>query len=305
VILIPAIGLGLLVLSWARWQRLTKVVRVAAIASLGLIAIGVYATWIEPYHLKVETSRLTLPAGREGSKTVKIGVLTDLQTGGVGVHENRAIDLLLAQKPDVILLPGDVFQGTDEEFEATRSALRDLLAKLKAPGGVFLVLGDTDGPGDHLRTILPETSIQTLVNETARVTINGRKLTIGGVQLAYKSDPAQWLVHQLETEPGDGDIRIILAHRPDVALGLRPGSRIDLVVAGHTHGGQIVVPGYGPPMTLSKVPTHVAAGGLHKIGENPIYVSRGVGSERGQAPRVRFLCPPEVSIIELGGPEGK
>jgi predicted MPP superfamily phosphohydrolase len=304
VILIPAIGLGLLALSFSKWQRPTAAVRLASIASLGLIPIGVYATWIEPYNLKLETAKLAVSTAREGSEPVKIAVLTDLQTGRVGPHEQRAVDLLMAQKPDVILLPGDVFQGTDEEFDATRSTLRDLLARLKAPGGVFLVLGDTDGPGDHLRAILPETSIQLLVDEVARVSIHGRKLTIGGLQLAYKSDPAQRIVSKLETEPGDDDIRIILAHRPDVALGLRPRSRVDIVIAGHTHGGQIVVPGYGPPMTLSKVPIKVAAGGLHRIGENPIYVSRGVGFERGQAPRIRFLCPPEISIVELGGHEG-
>jgi uncharacterized protein len=301
VVLIPAIGLGLLALSFCRWQRPTAAVRVASVASLGLIPIGVYATWIEPYNLKLETARLAVPTAREGSKPVRIGILTDLQTGKVGAHEHRAVDLLMAGKPDLILLPGDVFQGTDEEFAATRSALRDLLARLKAPGGVFLVLGDTDGPGDHLREILPETSIHLLVDEVARVSINGRKLTIGGVQLAYKSDPSQVLIHRLETEAGVGDVRIVLAHRPDVVLGLKPRSRVDLVVAGHTHGGQIVVPGYGPPVTLSHVPIEVAAGGLHRIDENPIYVSRGVGSERGQAPRIRFLCPPEVSILELSG----
>jgi GH43 family beta-xylosidase len=106
------------------------------------------------------------------------------------------------------------------------------------------------------------------------------------------------VVDRLESEPGD-DIRILLSHRPDVVLGLRRDSRIDLVVAGHTHGGQIVVPGFGPPMTLSNVPRAVAAGGLHRINENAVYVSRGVGCERRQAPRVRFLCPPEVSLIAL------
>jgi predicted MPP superfamily phosphohydrolase len=301
VVLIPAIGLVLLALSGSGRRRPTLAVKMVSAGSLILIPIGVYATWIEPYNLKLETAKLVLPASREGSKPVKIGILTDLQTGGVGVHEHRAIDLLMAQKPDVILLPGDVFQGSEAEFEATKAGLKNLLSKLQAPGGVYLVLGDTDGPGDHLRAILPETSIRLLVDEIARVSVNGRNLTIGGVQLAYKSDPSEALVRRLETDDGDGDIRIIVAHRPDVALGLRPGSRVDVVVAGHTHGGQIVVPGYGPPVTLSSVPREVAAGGLHRIGGNPIYVSRGVGSERGQAPRIRFLCPPEVSILELGG----
>lgn len=303
VVLIPAIGVSLLFLAifGQRWRKPTTLVTLASLASLGLIGVGVYATWLEPYNLKLETAKLKVSTKRDGLKPVKIGVMTDLQTNGVGEHERRAVDLLMAQKPDVILIPGDVFQGSDVEFQATKSALGDLLAKLRAPGGVFLVLGDTDGPGDYLREILPETSIRLLVNEVAEVSINGRKLTIGGVELAFRTGAPQAIVHRLETEPGDGDIRILLAHRPDVALGLPPRSRIDLVVAGHTHGGQIVVPGYGPPVTLSKVPRNVAAGGLHQITENPIYVSRGVGCEHGEAPRVRFLCPPEVSIVEIAG----
>ena len=80
-----------------------------------------------------------------------------------------------------------------------------------------------------------------------------------------------------------------------------PSSRIDLVVAGHTHGGQVVVPGFGPIITLSGVPRAVAAGGLHEMNGNRIYVSRGAGSEQGQAPRIRLFCPPEVSILELVG----
>ena len=82
---------------------------------------------------------------------------------------------------------------------------------------------------------------------------------------------------------------------------LKPSSRINLVVAGHTHGGQVVVPGFGPPITLSGVPRAVAAGGLHAMNGNRIYVSRGAGCEQGQAPRIRLFCPPEVSILEVGG----
>jgi predicted MPP superfamily phosphohydrolase len=75
--------------------------------------------------------------------------------------------------------------------------------------------------------------------------------------------------------------------------------RIDLALAGHTHGGQVVVPFFGPLLTLSDVPRHVAAGGVHELGPVRVHVSRGVGMERGSAPQIRFFCPPEICLLTL------
>jgi predicted MPP superfamily phosphohydrolase len=73
---------------------------------------------------------------------------------------------------------------------------------------------------------------------------------------------------------------------------------VDLVLAGHTHGGQVVFPLFGPPHTAMRLPRRYA-GGLHDHGGTPLHVSRGVGMERGFAPPVRFLCPPEVCVLDV------
>ena len=104
---------------------------------------------------------------------------------------------------------------------------------------------------------------------------------------------------RLEGAPGAGDVRVLLAHRPDAVLNLRRGTRIDLTLAGHTHGGQVQLPGVGPLTIASRVPREVGAGGLHLLGGRRIYVSRGVGVERGQAPRLRLGAVPEVSLLTL------
>jgi uncharacterized protein len=305
VVLVPLVGIALLVGSritvrGKRWRVLTTPACITALASLGAIPVGVYATWIEPFRLQLETSRVSVSPRRDGSRVLRIGVLSDLQTVRVTEYERNAVARLMAQKPDIILLPGDVFQGTREAFEANGPALRDLLAQLDAPGGVFLVVGDVDRGGVLLHEFLGSTKVRLLVNETVQVEVGDRRVTIAGVDLDFTTGPARSAVDRMETGTAEGDVRILLAHRPDVVLGLRPKSRIDLVVAGHTHGGQVVVPWFGPPMTLSNVPRTVAAGGLHSLKGNAIYVSRGVGCERGQAPRIRFLCPPEITLLELG-----
>jgi hypothetical protein len=273
----------------------TAPARVAGALSLVLALVGVYATFIEPFRLELESTRIPLPAERAGDAPVRIGVLADLQTARVTGHERAAVDLLMRQRPDLILLPGDVFQGSDARLEAELPALRELLARLQAPAGVFCVLGNIDEEA-QLERILEGTGIRRLRAEPVRLELADRRLTLRGIDHPAAARSA---IEALEAPAGSDDIRILVSHYPDAALALGPGTRVDLVVAGHTHGGQVVLPGFGPPVTLSDVPRRVAAGGYHRLGDAAVYVSRGVGCERGQAPRIRFLCPPEVSLLEL------
>ena len=299
VVLVPLLGLLVLLGELLRRWRLTIFTRSLACASLSLAMIGVYATWIEPFHLRLETARLSISDQRQGSAPMRLAVLSDLQTDCVTEYEHEAVARLMAVQPDVIFIPGDVFQGSEDVFEAQLPALRALLSKLDAPGGVFLVPGNVDVPASRIGQIVSGMRIRPLVNDVASVAVGDRRLTIGGVEMDYASLRAQATIARLEAIGDSGDVRLLLCHRPDVVLGLSHRSRIDLVIAGHTHGGQVVIPGFGPPMTLTHVPRAVAAGGLHHVDGWAIYVSRGIGHERGQAPRLRFFCPPEISLITL------
>lgn len=305
VVLIPAVGAGLLFLSARRGPGgaarlcMTRPVYVLALASLALPAVGLYASVFEPRRLLLETADVPVAPARIGEAAVTIGVLADLQTDGVTAHEHAAVDRLMAESPDIILIPGDVFQGRASEYAAEGGAMRDLLAKLHAPGGVFVVLGNCDSP-TTMRDMIEGTAIRLLVNEIVRTRVGDRAITIGGVELDYAAVDARRIIDRLEGEPGDADVRILVSHLPDSVLALRPSSRVDLVVAGHTHGGQVQLPLFGPPITLSQVPRSVAAGGLHRHEGNAVYVSRGVGMERHYAPRIRFLCPPEISVLHVG-----
>ena len=94
-------------------------------------------------------------------------------------------------------------------------------------------------------------------------------------------------------------VDIVLAHSPDVVLNLRSAANIDLVVSGHTHGGQIRLPIYGPIWNVTELPDEVAAGGLHVVDGVPLYVSTGVGVQRGDSPKVRFGVRPSIGLIEV------
>lgn len=99
-------------------------------------------------------------------------------------------------------------------------------------------------------------------------------------------------------EPYDG-LTVLVAHRPDVVYELDAKSSVDIITSGHTHGGQVSLPFYGPLFTASSVPRSVAKGGLSTVDGFALYVSTGVGLERGDAPQLRFGVRPSIGVINL------
>lgn len=303
VVSVPMVGVALGARALAT-DTVTAPWAAGAIVLVLPAAVGWYATHVEPYRLRVDQVTVAVAVDRTGDDTVRIGVLADLQTDNVTDHERAAVARLLAEQPDLILLPGDLFQGSPEQFADHEDEMRALLGQLRAPHGVYFVRGDTDH-GDFADRALQGTDIVILDDETTDISIGDRRIRLGGNRLDYASTSALAVRRALEApanvpgEPDDGTIRILVAHRPDAVVDLAPDSRVDLTVAGHTHGGQIVVPGFGPPLTLSGVPRQVGGGGLHDLDGNQIYVSTGVGLERDQAPQIRLFCPPSIGILTL------
>jgi uncharacterized protein len=295
VVAVPVAAVLLLALTR---RRAGLPVRAGAVAAVLLAPVGAYASLVEPERLVLERAELELDPARDGERPLKVGVLADLQCEEVGGHEREAVERLMAERPDVILLAGDYHQGDHGKFDEELPALRSLLRGLRAPGGVFAVQGDVESVAEA-RRLMAGTGVRLLVNEVETVRVRDRRLSIAGVELAYWSSAAQRTLSDLERRGGRGDIRIALGHRPDVVRLLRPDTRVDLTVAGHTHGGQVQLPLIGPLTISSQVPRRVGAGGLHELDGRSIYVSRGVGAERGQAPRLRLGAVPEVSLITL------
>lgn len=304
VILVPMLGVLVFIAGRLRnsrsgrpWRGTSPPVKViAALALLGA-PVGVWATFIEPYRLELTQTDVSTGRPSRSAPEIRVVVLADIQTDNVGAHEHRAIDMALAQQPDIILLPGDLWQGDPNISPDDLARLRTLLNKLSAPGGVYFCRGNCED-GRYIESYLEGTPVRLLTNQIVRTDVRGRPVTLAGVELDLTNQAAA-TVRKLEDAPGNEDLRILIAHYPDHIRSLRPNSRIDLVVAGHTHGGQIAIPGWGPPITLSHVPREAAAGGLHTVNGNKLYVSRGIGWERAHAPRIRLFCRPEVSLLRF------
>ncbi len=298
---LPIVSFLLLILSIVTKFHFTRLVLCSAVCIVILCPlIQGYATWVEPYRLQFERHTVPIDPARQGNEPILIGVLADIQTAYVSDHERDAINMLLAAQPDIILIPGDLFSGGFQGLMTQRQPMRELLGSLAAPGGVYFCPGNTECNYDEV-ALLDGLDIHILDNDSVTFELKDRIITIAGLELECERPDAVRTTKILEELPGDDDIRILISHRPDGVFNL-PGSvnsRTDLVVAGHTHGGQVVIPFLGPPITLTNVPRKVAAGGLHDMNGKMIYVSRGLGWEGGRAPRVRFLCPPEITLLTI------
>jgi hypothetical protein len=277
---LPLVLLVAAVVSWRRSRSAawTALAGLAPILAVGIMGFVIGPTALEVSHVRIESPKLTAP--------LRIAVLADIQSDRIGDYERRAVRLAMAEKPDLVLLPGDFVQAGKEELGRERAALARVFAEegLAAPLGVHAVGGNTDGRGwESIFRDLPARAY------TRTETIDVRETRLTGLTMLDSHDVRLRV-------PASERFHIVFGHYPDFALG---DVRADLLVAGHCHGGQVRIPFFGPPITLSKVP-RAWTEGAHEIRPGTtLVVSRGIGMERGGAPRVRFLCRPEVVIIDL------
>ena len=304
VLLAPLAG-ALLLLLHRREHRATTAARVLSLGALVLAPVGLYARLIEPYDLRLEQQHFSLPAHVAGSRPLRVGVLSDIEAQRLGSYEWGAADRLMEARPDLVLVAGDVLQrgaasrlARDLEFVA---GVRELFLRLDPPAGTWVVPGDND-EAELLASVLEGTGARLLLDETVELDVGDRHVLLLG--LADADDPDVALAG-LAARPRAGELRIALVHMPRAVLHLgapagdgTPGT-VDLLVAGHTHGGQVRLPGFGPLLLPSPLPSEVAAGGLHVFDGQALFVSRGVGVERDGVPPVRFNCPPEVTLLLL------
>ena len=273
----------------------------AIVGALGLPLLGIYGSVLEPRYLQLERVEVPITPAHAPAEPLRIAVLADIQSRSVDEHLRTAVREAMRFEPHLIVLPGDLVQlESEEEYLAAVPQFRELLQPLDAPLGVYFVIGNTD-TDELVARVFEGTRVRLLVDESIELEFAGRRIVLGGADILQLSPSSpECFVSRFDRRDAD-ELRILVSHLPDHGLtwlsGQTPG--IDLAIAGHTHGGQVTIPGFGPPVTLSSVPRAVAAGGLHRVQGRQIYVSRGIGMERGLAPPLRLICPPEVSLLTL------
>ncbi len=268
-----------------------KFLKTAGLVGLGSVTAGGVYPFLEAKWCRVSQQQIALPNLPATFRGTTVVHISDVHHGPFVplTYVQHIVELANSLEPDLILLTGDFVSRSDRYIEPSAKAL----GKLKARIGRFAVLGNHDHwqSAAESRQALDEASITQTDNTGVWLKQGQGRLRICGVGDLWTDhqDPRSALGDATE-----GDAVIMLSHNPDFAE-LIDDQRVGLMLCGHTHGGQVVIPGFGAPI----VPSKYGQKYLHGLVQGPkcqVFVSRGVGTV---TPPVRFLCRPEIVHITL------
>ncbi|MBM6400327.1 metallophosphoesterase [Phycicoccus sonneratiae] len=263
--------------------------RVAA-PLVALLAVGTtgYGAWeaSHPSVTRFEVSSPELPAAFDGAR---VALVTDIHAGAVrsAAFTRGVVDLVNAQRPDLVVIAGDLEDGTAARYGPELAPLRDL----RAPLGVFATTGNHEMFRDTANWVraFEDLGITVLKNESVPLGRGGETITLAGVHDisgdgVFAPDPDAALAG---VDPAG--FTLYAAHQPRQARDVE-GRGVDLQLSGHTHGGQMWPLRYLVPLQQPVVD------GLHDVGDVPVLTSRGIGA---WGPAIRVAAPPELPVVTL------
>lgn len=258
---------------------------------------------IEPQHLSMTELAITSPHLPAGAKPIRMLHLSDLHIERLTQREEKLVQLVEDAQPDLIVISGDYLNVSYRRDPEAIEQVRHLLSRLKAPYGVYAVLGT---PGVDLPDIAPRhfmnTDIHLLRRDMIEVDLHdGRKLVLLGLDCTHDSEYDGRLLGRLADLAPHDTTRVFLYHSPEL-MPVAPDHELDLYLCGHTHGGQVRVPGFGALFTSATTGKRYEMGRYDENGTT-LYVSRGIGLEGLSIPRIRLFCPPEMTLITINSEE--
>ena len=272
------------------------------VTATGVLALGADATLLEPNHpilIAIEVMLARLPVAFDGFTIAQLSDFHYDEYFSV-VPIRAAIEIVNNLHPDVVVLTGDfvTVPPLHRRFHTTRRAAKaaepcaGLLAQLQARLGTVSILGNHDALSDAPRIIdaLDSHGLPVLRNRCIPIEQGGSRIWLSGLDSIWEGNPDIDLA--LHGIPG-GELVVLLVHEPDFA---DKAARypVDLQLSGHSHGGQVWLPGIGAPwlpLFARKYPR-----GLHRIGPLTLYTNMGLGTIRLP---IRLNCPPEVTLFTL------
>lgn len=246
---------------------------------------------IEPRWLQLNRVEIPVPKLPRAWDGLKLAHLSDTHLGrftGIGLLQ-EAVAMANAEKPDMVMLTGDYVSRTN----AVTPELSQTLSMLRAPLGVAACLGNHDYWTDveQVKQSIRQAGIRMLVNARFLMYRNGEPLCVAGVDDPLTGQPD--IVSALAGVPDDV-CRIVLCHNPDYITEVPPNIPVNLMLCGHTHGGQANLPFLGP--IKMGIQARKYARGLVTDPPFPVYTSVGIGTVLMP---IRFRCRPEVAILTL------
>lgn len=246
-----------------------------------------YGSFMEPKILHVNTQAISLSSSP--AQELRVALIGDIHAGPYRDEDwvRTVVEKTMARQPDLILLVGDFIYDDPSQVSAL-----DSLGDLSAPLGVYAVLGNHDYEGGQ-----PEIVIQTLealqidVLENEHVFLGTTGITLAGISDLWFAEDLSKALEGIQSE----DMVILLSHNPDVVLQME-SHLADLVLSGHTHGGQICLPWIGSVPPIPDELGRAYARGFFFYEGLPLFITGGVG-ETG--PRARLWDPPEINLLTI------
>ncbi|HSE33292.1 MAG TPA: metallophosphoesterase [Pyrinomonadaceae bacterium] len=280
-------------------QRRIKLLKIILLAiALVIVGLGLWAFVIEPNRLVIHYERIVVSSPRADSRPLRIAAIGDIHAGSPFINRSKLkqlVELTNGQQPDLIVLLGDYmvrdkFYQKLIEPEITASVLKDL----HAPLGVYAVLGNHDSWYDpeRVKRAFEKEGITILDNDVRELRVSERSVWLIG--LADAQTNRHDIRGTLARVPEGASI-IVLEHHPDTFLELPP--EVKLMLAAHTHGGQVNLPFLGRLIVPSSYGKRYAAGIIREGGKT-MFVTTGVGTS---ILPVRFRVPPEIAILNVQG----
>lgn len=289
-------------LTIAGWSSIASAIQLFGAVQLLGTATFIWGAVVEPFRLGVGEFYVLTNRFPAGAPPVRLLHISDLHVERLTKREKKLLRLVKEIRPDLIVITGDFVNLSYNRDPQTHAQVKWLLSKLSAPYGVYATLGSpTADLREEVAPLFEELPVSLMRQAWHCLELGyGRELVLLGLDCTHHIPTDAARLARLVEVSRNGAPQILLYHSPELAPQAAEHG-VDLYLCGHTHGGQVRLPFIGPVFTSSQLGRRFVMG-LYRVGRMSLYVSRGVGLEGLSMPRIRFLAPPEVTLVTIMSP---